>query len=288
MPPKEVALLRWIGVGVGIFLLIAGLATRRCGPNPWFGFRTPHTLASERVWREVNRRAGGAFAALGAVLALGSLLGRGMGANFLAFFGFVLGMLLVLTVYYAFLAWRLYKAEGWEVPREEVSLWDFVPPRWEVLPVAILLSCLLWTLVVYPSLPQRIPVHFDLAGRPDGWARKSFLSVGGTVLLTAFFYALLTAFSWWTAKTSPPQAVLRGGSPEAERAFKTIVLRGLHAFKTLLVAFLAWFHFQVLQVALGARQKILIWPAFILFMAALAAVIAVSTLRLKGLRRKRA
>jgi uncharacterized membrane protein len=28
----------------------------------------------------------------------------------------------------------------------------------------------------YPSLPERIPIHFDLAGNPDGWARTSLLS----------------------------------------------------------------------------------------------------------------
>ncbi|HEX8320402.1 DUF1648 domain-containing protein [Longimicrobium sp.] len=28
----------------------------------------------------------------------------------------------------------------------------------------------------YPRLPERIPIHFDLAGNPDGWASTSLLS----------------------------------------------------------------------------------------------------------------
>ena len=28
----------------------------------------------------------------------------------------------------------------------------------------------------YPRLPERIPIHFDLAGNPDGWAGTSLLS----------------------------------------------------------------------------------------------------------------
>lgn len=30
--------------------------------------------------------------------------------------------------------------------------------------------------MLYPTLPDRIPMHFDLSGRPDRWADRSFLS----------------------------------------------------------------------------------------------------------------
>ena len=30
--------------------------------------------------------------------------------------------------------------------------------------------------MVYPTLPERIPMHFDLSGRPDRWEDRSFLS----------------------------------------------------------------------------------------------------------------
>jgi uncharacterized membrane protein len=30
--------------------------------------------------------------------------------------------------------------------------------------------------MVYPTLPERIPMHFDLSGRPDRWEARSFLS----------------------------------------------------------------------------------------------------------------
>ena len=28
----------------------------------------------------------------------------------------------------------------------------------------------------YPRLPERIPIHFDIAGKPDGWAVRSLVT----------------------------------------------------------------------------------------------------------------
>ncbi len=62
-------------------------------------------------------------------------------------------------------------------------------------PLAILWSLLMlaqaalwWRGVAwYPSIPDRFPIHFDMAGNPDGWATKSLgawflLPVFGTVV----------------------------------------------------------------------------------------------------------
>jgi len=45
----------------------------------------------------------------------------------------------------------------------------------------------------YPRLPERIPMHFDMAGRPDRWGgRGGFISLFVTpLILTAVFYLLI-------------------------------------------------------------------------------------------------
>ena len=53
----------------------------------------------------------------------------------------------------------------------------------------VLLLCMIGAaLAVWPDLPDRIPVHFGIDGRPDGWAEKSltswFLLPGVAVALT--------------------------------------------------------------------------------------------------------
>ncbi len=52
-------------------------------------------------------------------------------------------------------------------------------------------------LALWPRLPERIPVHFDLAGRPDRWARTSFLGWFGLPLTFSgmgMLFALVGAF----------------------------------------------------------------------------------------------
>src|SRR5262249_34317523 len=39
----------------------------------------------------------------------------------------------------------------------------------------------------YGELPERVPIHFDIAGRPDAWSPRSF----GSVLVPAFTTLLL-------------------------------------------------------------------------------------------------
>jgi uncharacterized membrane protein len=42
--------------------------------------------------------------------------------------------------------------------------------------LTLLAGLYLGSAAVYPRLPERIPIHFDLAGNPDGWAGTSLLS----------------------------------------------------------------------------------------------------------------
>lgn len=48
----------------------------------------------------------------------------------------------------------------------------------------------LFLIYYYPQLPEKIPVHWDWMGRPDGWARKSFGSVFSLSLLLVYLQGL--------------------------------------------------------------------------------------------------
>lgn len=63
--------------GVGLVFLALGLLLPRLPPNHLAGVRTPWTLESPRVWREVHRRAGWVFALLGLLAWVAALLGKG-------------------------------------------------------------------------------------------------------------------------------------------------------------------------------------------------------------------
>jgi uncharacterized membrane protein len=58
----ETLTLLFMFLNVGVGLLIVGLSVplirRRIRPNRWYGFRTPKTISSERIWYEANAYAG--------------------------------------------------------------------------------------------------------------------------------------------------------------------------------------------------------------------------------------
>lgn len=58
----------------------------------------------------------------------------------------------------------------------------------------------------YPTLPDRIPIHFGFDGTPDSWAAKSIWSVFGVLIIAASVVVLLTALSFVAARfTTRPQ-----------------------------------------------------------------------------------
>jgi uncharacterized membrane protein len=57
---------------------------------------------------------------------------------------------------------------------------DVLHPAWLLLLVAIGVITLLYLLYIWPSLPDRIPIHMDAAGVIDGWVDKT---PGGAAML---------------------------------------------------------------------------------------------------------
>lgn len=59
--------------------------------------------------------------------------------------------------------------------------------------IALLVAALIYTAIVYPALPDLMPIHWNLRGEPDGWAEKRYavwMMPGMMALLLAFLPAL--------------------------------------------------------------------------------------------------
>ncbi len=88
--------------------------------------------------------------------------------------------------------------------------------HWYVAAGAVVLATAAAGALLYPGLPQTLPVHWNGAGEADGYAQKSFWSVFASPLIAAG----LILFLLGTAALVPllPAASVRTGAPEAQTA----------------------------------------------------------------------
>jgi uncharacterized membrane protein len=65
--------------------------------------------------------------------------------------------------------------------------------------IAGLLTLMAWALAAwfYPSLPQRVPIHWNIEGKVDGWGDKSWANflMPGAMIVFLIFFAFLPALS---------------------------------------------------------------------------------------------
>jgi len=76
-------------------------------------------------------------------------------------------------------------------PGERLPQWTYVTPWVEGLLLAALLLAVGLVLWRYPELPGRIPVHWNAAGRADGWTAKSPWPLVSLLLIMAFTHGFL-------------------------------------------------------------------------------------------------
>jgi len=66
---------RFLGLMVGVFLIVTGNDLPRVRPNLVWGIRTPQTLGSDEVWKRVHRLGGYIRVVMGVVVCVASLSG---------------------------------------------------------------------------------------------------------------------------------------------------------------------------------------------------------------------
>ena len=61
------------------------------------------------------------------------------------------------------------------------------------LPAALVAAAFLLGLLAYGHLPERVPIHWGLDGRPDGWAGRPFGAFGAPAIMLAAWGVLRAA-----------------------------------------------------------------------------------------------
>ena len=138
--------------------------------------------------------------------------------------------------------------------------------------VAVAQSVLWWRVVWWaPQLPAKFPIHFDLAGKPDGWSTNQavwFLLPAVSLVLLALFGGIIV----WTGSLArsapgivniPRKDLFLKLSPEG-RAASLEPTRAFLAWMLLLISLLFLFIVEgSAQVAIGQVQTLPSWPVFI-------------------------
>ncbi len=102
-------------------------------------------------------------------------------------------------------------------------------PLGQSLPFLILAAAIAYTALHWDELPQRIPIHFDAQGVPNGWAAKGFFGAFAGAGLPALCCVLMLLFSASLLRSSRP-----GTTGASSGTLRRVFLKGLLACEFLL------------------------------------------------------
>ncbi len=116
---------------------------------------------------------------------------------------------------------------------------ELITSRTSALRIDTAALALMWllALVTYFRLPDRFPIHFDLAGRPDGWAERGaegFL----TWLLLPIMASLTSLLMRWAARATRTNPTL--WNIPRKREFLALDAARREPIQLLLEASMAW------------------------------------------------
>lgn len=142
-----------------------------------------------------------------------------------------------------------------DIPRGQLEIFC------ELIAATVVICITVYLIAVWPSLPSRIPVHYNFSGQVDRWGnRSSLLSLFGVMLAMYVGFSILHRFpriyNYPFALT--PQNVFR----QYQIARQLITLE-----KTGIVCSFAFMTWQTVQVANGKFASLGIWflPVMMLF-----------------------
>lgn len=109
----------------------------------------------------------------------------------------------------------------------------------------------------WPELPARVPMHFDLAGEPDGWGGRG--SVLALPAVSLFLYLLLSAVQLLPARWyNYPVALTDENRDRQHRLAKELIV----ALKAAICGLFAHLTLAVLETALGRADGLGPWLVF--------------------------
>jgi uncharacterized membrane protein len=154
-------------------------------------------------------------------------------------------------------ALRLKKEKGWFSGKTETVVVDtsfrkqtiLVTPWWFLVPVGMIVLDAVLGIRAYPTLPNKIAMHFDQLGRPDRWSGKSAWTLFA-IPLNLVWITTLTFFIYRIIGWSKQE--LRADDPEASLKQQTIFRRRWSGFiiflNVMVCGLMSFFFFQALQM----------------------------------------
>ncbi|HHX50297.1 MAG TPA: DUF1648 domain-containing protein [Clostridia bacterium] len=123
-----------------------------------------------------------------------------------------------------------------------------------ILALVFMVLSIYYPWVNYDRLPEMIPTHFDLAGKPDAWSEKSLGHLLVGPLITVITLLIMVVIAWWMAGVEDPRRVINGPKERIkkmsqERAEK---IRSMAVFHTLLIMLLV--SLVIMNVSIGQIQ----------------------------------
>ncbi|HEY2124719.1 MAG TPA: DUF1648 domain-containing protein [Chthoniobacterales bacterium] len=125
---------------------------------------------------------------------------------------------------------------------------------------ALVLLCLTWgwtieALFGSDPLPAQIPVHFDLAGRPDRWGSPQMLWL--IPVMTALIYSLMTLVARYPSAFNFPMRI----KPAARPRLESIALHLISWLKVEVVGLFFCIQYEAIQYARNRSGELS--PAFL-------------------------
>jgi uncharacterized membrane protein len=109
-----------------------------------------------------------------------------------------------------------------------------------------------YTWLLYPDMPARVPTHFGISGRPDGWAARSFSAVMPLPILTLVISVALGGMTWMTAVAKRAiRASDHGVSVAAQMRFRKAMTRFLGGVTLLTASMMTLLSISAARVAVG-------------------------------------
>ncbi len=231
-----IALLLIINVIYLIFSILVLFLAPKIGPNPYFGLRIGYSFSSRKVWNKTNRFAG-ILMTIHALFLFPIIILN----NIVYYIIALIAPLVIITIFGIIYASHKLEEERVEVkgpvkpikPLETTFVWKY-------LGIILFLILILMMLIAYPSLPNRMAVHFDASGNPNGWSSKNDFYT--TYIILAGAYLALLYFIIYAGKKYPValhSGVMRIGK---DTVFKATILSLNMVFFILMAAFL-WIYF---------------------------------------------
>ncbi|MCD6383620.1 MAG: SdpI family protein [Thermoplasmata archaeon] len=157
----------------------------KVGPNPFFGFRVGYTFSSREVWEKTNRFVGRIMLIHALLLIPFIYLGDAYIIPFLILFILPIVATLPIGIRYASYTLEMAGARSTSASTRKMEPID-VGGVWVAAPAVLYILLIIIVLLSIPHLPERVAVHFDERGNPNGWMGRERLLITYPLLSLIF------------------------------------------------------------------------------------------------------